>query len=63
MHEKPEQFNVYPCDDGYFIIYDDIEEVIIAKTCNRDVANGICKGLNLMPEWLDEDTFIGESVH
>ena len=63
MHEKPKQFNVYPCDDGYFIIYDDIEEVIIAKTCNRDVANGFCKGLNLMPEWLDEETFMGESVH
>ena len=47
MHEIPKQFNVYPCDDGYYIIYDDVGEVIIAKTCNRDVANGICKGLNL----------------
>ena len=63
MHKLQEQYNVYPCDDGYYIIYDDIGEVIIAKTSNQDMAKGICKGLNTMPEWLDEDMFVGETVH
>ena len=63
MQYLPEQYNVYPCDDGYYIIYDDIGEVIICKTRNEDVANGICKALNLMPEWIDDDTYYNESVH
>ncbi len=62
MHSDQKQYNVYPCDDGYHIVYDDFNEVIIAKTNNPDVANGVCTELNAMPEWLDETVNL-ESVH
>jgi len=49
------RFSVYPCDDGVNIIYDELNEVIFAKVTSKNVADLVCKELNLIPEWLSEE--------
>ena len=50
-----QRFSVYPCDDGTNIIYDEENEIIFARVISKNVASAVCKELNLIPEWLQED--------
>ena len=56
-----QRFSVYPCDDGSHIIYDEENEIIFARVCSKSVASAVCKELNLIPEWLQEDKEISHS--
>ena len=51
------RYNVYSCDDGYHIIYDDMDETMMVKTKNQDLAESICHALNVIPDFDVEDVY------